>query len=243
MKPLLELDAVSLSYGAIRAVEGVTLTVGEDEIVAIIGGNGAGKTSLLKGIAGLIAPAAGRVILSGADITAMPPHRRVAAGVALSPEGRQVFPDQTVADNLILGAYARKLSNAQLNQEIEEKFALFPILAERRTQPAVTLSGGEQQMLAIGRALMSKPRLLLLDEPSLGLAPLIVRDVFRIIEGLRGRGMSILLVEQMANLALKVANRAYVLETGRITLQGPSRELVDDPRIRAAYLGVSHGAA
>jgi branched-chain amino acid transport system ATP-binding protein len=243
VKSLLELDAVSLSYGAIRAVESVTLTVGEDEIVAIIGGNGAGKTSLLKGIAGLIAPAAGRVILSGADITAMPPHRRVAAGVALSPEGRQVFPDQTVADNLTLGAYARKLSKAQLNQEIDEKFALFPILAERRTQPAVTLSGGEQQMLAIGRALMSKPRLLLLDEPSLGLAPLIVRDVFRIIEGLRGRGMSILLVEQMANLALKVANRAYVLETGRITLQGPSRELVDDPRIRAAYLGVSHGAA
>jgi branched-chain amino acid transport system ATP-binding protein len=243
VKPLLELDSVSLSYGAIRAVEGVTLTVGEDEIVAIIGGNGAGKTSLLKGIAGLIAPAAGRVIFSGANITAMPPHRRVAAGVALSPEGRQVFPDQTVADNLILGAYARKISKAQLNQEIEEKFALFPILAERRTQPAVTLSGGEQQMLAIGRALMSKPRLLLLDEPSLGLAPLIVRDVFRIIEGLRGRGMSILLVEQMANLALKVANRAYVLETGRITLQGPSRELVDDPRIRAAYLGVSHGAA
>jgi branched-chain amino acid transport system ATP-binding protein len=242
MKPLLELDAVSLSYGAIRAVEGVTLAVGEDEIVAIIGGNGAGKTSLLKGIAGLIAPVTGRVTLSGANITAMPPHRRVAAGVALSPEGRQVFPDQTVADNLILGAYARKLSKAQLNQEIEEKFALFPILAERRTQPAVTLSGGEQQMLAIGRALMSKPRLLLLDEPSLGLAPLIVRDVFHIIEGLRGRGMSILLVEQMANLALKVANRAYVLETGRITLQGPSRELVDDPRIRAAYLGVSHGA-
>lgn len=238
---LLEISGLGLSYGPIRAADNISLQVGADEIVAIIGGNGAGKTSLLKGIAGLLTPTTGTVRFSGEDITRLAPHRRVATGIALSPEGRQVFPDQSVADNLILGAYARNLGRAELDAEIEEKFALFPRLAERRNQPALTLSGGEQQMLAIARALMSRPRLLLLDEPSLGLAPIIVRDVFRIIETLRGRGISILIVEQMANLALKVSNRAYVIESGRITLEGKSADLLHDPRIRAAYLGVSHG--
>lgn len=238
---LLEVSGLGLSYGPIRAAEDISLHVEPDEIVAIIGGNGAGKTSLLKGIAGLLTPTTGTIRFSGEEITRLAPHRRVTAGIALSPEGRQVFPDQSVTDNLVLGAYARNLGRAELEAEIEEKFTLFPRLAERRNQPALTLSGGEQQMLAIARALMSRPRLLLLDEPSLGLAPIIVRDVFRIIETLRGRGISILIVEQMANLALKVSNRAYVIESGRITLEGKSADLLHDPRIRAAYLGVSHG--
>ncbi|OYU47221.1 MAG: ABC transporter ATP-binding protein [Rhizobiales bacterium PAR1] len=238
---MLEVSGLGLAYGPIRAAEDISLQVGADEIVAIIGGNGAGKTSLLKGIAGLLTPTTGTVRFSGEDITRLAPHRRVGLGIALSPEGRQVFPDQSVADNLVLGAYARNFARGELEAEIEEKFALFPRLAERRNQPALTLSGGEQQMLAIARALMSRPRLLLLDEPSLGLAPIIVRDVFRIIETLRGRGISILIVEQMANLALKVSNRAYVIESGRITLDGKSADLLHDPRIRAAYLGVSHG--
>lgn len=242
MSTLLNISGLSLGYGPIRAVDDVALTVGQNEIVAIIGGNGAGKTSLLKGIAGLLSPISGKVELDGADITRMPAHERVRLGIALSPEGRQVFPDQSVNDNLILGAYARKLGPSELARAIDEKFELFPRLAERRDQPALTLSGGEQQMLAIARALMSSPRVLLLDEPSLGLAPLIVRDVFRIVQGLRSRGIAILIVEQMANLALKVADRGYVLETGRITFSGEARTLSRDPRIRAAYLGVSHGA-
>ena len=243
MSALLEISGLSLGYGPIRAVDDVSLTVGQNEIVAIIGGNGAGKTSLLKGIAGLLSPLTGSIHLDGRDITRVAAHQRVRSGIALSPEGRQVFPDQSVKDNLILGAYSLNLDAAALEREIDEKFDLFPRLAERRDQPALTLSGGEQQMLAIARALMSRPRLLLLDESSLGLAPLIVRDVFRIVESLQSRGIAILIVEQMANLALKVASRAYVLETGRITLSGDARNLAHDPRIRAAYLGVSHGAA
>ncbi len=241
MSTLLTLNGLSLGYGPIRAVDNVSLTVGPNEIVAIIGGNGAGKTTLLKGIAGLLTPTAGTVAFDGQDITRRAPHLRVRDGIALSPEGRGVFPDQSVKDNLILGAYARALDNATLEQEIAEKFALFPILNERQDQPAMTLSGGEQQMLAMARALMSNPRLLLLDEPSLGLAPLIVRDVFRIIAALKARGIAIVIVEQMANLALKVADRAYVLETGRITVAGTARDLAHDPRVRAAYLGGSHG--
>ena len=242
MSALLNISGLSLGYGPIRAVDDVALTVAPNEIVAIIGGNGAGKTTLLKGIAGLLSPLSGKIELGGADITRMPAHVRVRNGIALSPEGRQVFPDQSVKDNLILGAYSRNPDAAELARAIDEKFELFPRLAERRDQPALTLSGGEQQVLAIARALMSSPRLLLLDEPSLGLAPLIVRDVFRIVQSLRSRGIAILIVEQMANLALKVADRGYVLETGRITLSGEARALARDPRVRAAYLGVSHGA-
>jgi len=241
--PLLELKDVSLDYGPIRAVDRASISVEPGEVVAIIGGNGAGKSTLLKGVSGLLTPSEGSILFDGQDISRLPPHQRVARGIAMSPEGRQVFPDQTVHDNLVLGAYARGLSDKALAAAIDEQFDLFPRLRERRDQPAVTLSGGEQQMLAMARALMASPRLLLLDEPSLGLAPLIVRDIFQIIRSLRERQITILLVEQMATMALKAAHRAYVLETGRITLTGTGAELLNDPKVRAAYLGVAHDAA
>ncbi|WP_293419376.1 ABC transporter ATP-binding protein [Phreatobacter sp.] len=241
--PLLELRDVSLDYGPIRAVDRASISVEPGEVVAIIGGNGAGKSTLLKGVSGLLTPSEGSILFDGQDISRLPPHQRVARGIAMSPEGRQVFPDQTVHDNLVLGAYARGLSDKALAAAIDEQFGLFPRLRERRDQPAVTLSGGEQQMLAMARALMASPRLLLLDEPSLGLAPLIVRDIFQIIRSLRERQITILLVEQMATMALKAAHRAYVLETGRITLTGTGAELLNDPKVRAAYLGVAHDAA
>jgi len=239
---MLELEGVGLAYGAIRAVTGASIAVERGQVVTIVGANGAGKTTLLKAIAGLMPLASGRVRFEDRDISGVPPHRRVAAGIALSPEGRQVFPDQTVRDNLVLGAYSRRLDTAELDAAIEEKFDIFPRLRERQDQIAVTLSGGEQQMLTIARALMGNPRLLLLlDEPSLGLAPLIVREIFATIRALRERGVTVLLVEQMANLALGVADHAYVLETGRITLSGTGRELLRHPRVRAAYLGGAHG--
>jgi branched-chain amino acid transport system ATP-binding protein len=238
---MLELEGVGLAYGAIRAVTGASIVVEHGQVVTIVGANGAGKTTLLKAIAGLMPLASGRVRFEDRDISGLRANRRVAAGIALSPEGRQVFPDQTVRDNLVLGAYSRRLDAAALEAAIEEQFGIFPRLRERQHQVAVTLSGGEQQMLAIARALMSNPRLLLLDEPSLGLAPLIVRDIFATIRTLRERGVTVLLVEQMANLALGVADRAYVLETGRITLSGTGRELLRHPRVRAAYLGGAHG--
>src|SRR3954469_19240912 len=237
---MLELEGVGLAYGAIRAVTGASIMVEHGQVVTIVGANGAGKTTLLKAIAGLMPLAAGRVRFEDRDISGMQAHRRVAAGIALSPEGRQVFPDQTVRDNLVLGAYSRRLDTAALEAAINAQFEIFPRLHERQDQAAVTLSGGEQQMLAIARALMSNPRLLL-DEPSLGLAPLIVREIFAIIRTLRERGVTVLLVEQMANLALGVADHAYVLETGRITLSGTGRELLRHPRVRAAYLGGAHG--
>src|SRR3712207_4874965 len=207
---MLELEGVGLAYGAIRAVTGASIEVERGQVVTIVGANGAGKTTLLKAIAGLMPLASGRVRFEDRDISGMPAHRRVAAGIALSPEGRQVFPDQTVRDNLVLGAYSRRLDAAALEAAIEEQFEIFSRLRERQDQVAVTLSGGEQQMLAIARALMGNPRLLLLDEPSLGLAPLIVREIFATIRALRERGVTVLLVEQMANLALGVADSAYV---------------------------------
>ena len=234
---MLQLNSVSLSYGPIQAVSGASIEVEQGQIVAIVGANGAGKTTLLKSIAGLMPLASGRIEFEGRDISTLPPHRRLGTGIALSPEGRQVFPDQTVRDNLELGAYSRRLDAAALEAAIEEQYGLFPRLRERQGQMAVTLSGGEQQMLAIGRALMGAPRLLLLDEPSLGLAPLIIKEIFSIIRALRAGGMTVLLVEQMANLALGVADRAYVLETGRVTLSGTGAELLQDPQVRAAYLG------
>jgi branched-chain amino acid transport system ATP-binding protein len=239
--PMLELQGVGLSYGAIRAVTDASISVEQGQVVAIVGANGAGKTTLLKAIAGLMPPSAGTVRFEGQDITRMAPHRRVAAGIALSPEGRQVFPDQTVRDNLVLGAWSRGLEPRALEAEIDAKFEIFPRLRERQGQMAVTLSGGEQQMVAIARALMGAPRLLLLDEPSLGLAPLIVREIFATIRRLRAAGVTVLLVEQMANLALGVADRAYVLETGRVTLSGTGQELLRHPQVRAAYLGGAHG--
>jgi branched-chain amino acid transport system ATP-binding protein len=234
---MLKVDAVKVSYGAIQAVKGVSLEVRSGEVVAIIGANGAGKSTLLKSIAGLEPVAEGRVLIDGKNCTAVPAHRRVGLGVALSPEGRGIFPDQTVRENLMLGAYSLKQSTAAREAAIEREFARFPRLKEREDQLSGTLSGGEQQMLAIARALMSEPRLCLLDEPSLGLAPLIIKDIFAVVRELRKSGLAILLVEQMAKLALGVADRAYVLETGLITLEGSGRELLNDPKVKAAYLG------
>jgi branched-chain amino acid transport system ATP-binding protein len=234
---MLKLDSVNVSYGAIQAVRDVSIEVPKGEVVTIIGANGAGKSTLLKSVVGLEQVTGGRVFFDGEDITAMAAHRRTGMGVALSPEGRGVFSDQSVRDNLLLGAYSKKDTAAQTEQKIEQFFVMFPRLKERQEQFAGTLSGGEQQMLAIARALMSEPKLLLLDEPSLGLAPLIIRDIFNTIRALRETGLTILLVEQMANQALGVADRAYVLETGRITLQGKGCDLLNDPKVRAAYLG------
>ncbi|MDP3166619.1 MAG: ABC transporter ATP-binding protein [Hydrogenophaga sp.] len=236
---MLKLESVQISYGAIQAVKGVSLEVKAGEIVTIIGANGAGKSTLLRGIVGLEPLQSGRIYIDCKDCTAVPPHKRVGLGVALSPEGRGVFPDQTVRENLLLGAYSRQGNLARTRVLIEREFERFPRLKERANQLAGTLSGGEQQMLAISRALMSEPRLLLLDEPSLGLAPLIIADVFRSIRSLHESGLTILLVEQMANQALAVADRAYVLETGKVTLQGSGHELLRDSKVRAAYLGAS----
>jgi branched-chain amino acid transport system ATP-binding protein len=234
---MLKLEAVKVSYGAIQAVNGVSLEVRSGEVVAIIGANGAGKSTLLKSMVGLEPVAEGRVLIDGKNCTSVPAHQRVGLGVAMSPEGRGIFADQTVRENLMLGAYSRKQSAAQREAAIEREFARFPRLQERQHQLSGTLSGGEQQMLAIARALMSEPRLCLLDEPSLGLAPLIIKDIFAAIRELRKSGLAILLVEQMAKLALEVADRAYVLETGLITLEGSGRELLNDPKVKAAYLG------
>ena len=234
---MLKLDSVKISYGAIQAVKGVSLEVREGEVVTIIGANGAGKSTLLKAIVGLEPVAEGRVLIDGKDCTTVPGHKRVGLGVAMSPEGRGVFADQTVRENLMLGAYSRKGDAAATDAAIEREFKRFPRLRERQDQLSGTMSGGEQQMLAISRALMSDPRLLLLDEPSLGLAPLIIKDIFAAIRQLRESGLTILLVEQMAKQALGVADRAYVLETGCIALEGSGRELLANPKVKAAYLG------
>ena len=234
---MLKLESVKVSYGAIEAVKGVSLEVRAGEVVTLIGANGAGKSTLLKSIVGLEPLREGRVLIDANDCTAMPAHQRVGLGVALAPEGRGVFPDQTVRENLMLGAYSRRLKPDLIAQSIEREFQRFPRLRERQNQLSGTLSGGEQQMLAIARALMSEPRLLLLDEPSLGLAPLIIKTIFDVIRDLRQSGLTILLVEQMAKQALGVADRAYVMETGHITLEGSGRELLDNPKVKAAYLG------
>lgn len=234
---MLKLESVELAYGAIQAVKGVSIEVKAGEVVAIIGANGAGKTTLLKGIAGIEPLTGGKMMLNGSDCSRVPAHQRVSLGLALSPEGRGVFPDQTVRENLLLGAYSKRTDPRRTESLIEREFRRFPRLGERRDQLAGTLSGGEQQMLAMSRALMSEPRLLLLDEPSLGLAPLIILEIFRSIRELRDAGLTILLVEQMARQALAVADRAYVLETGAIIGHGTGKELLNDPKVRAAYLG------
>lgn len=234
---MLKLDSVKVSYGAIEAVKGVSLEVRAGEVVTIIGANGAGKSTLLKSIVGLEPVAGGKVFIDGKDCTQIPAYQRVGLGVAMSPEGRGVFADQTVRENLMLGAYSRRKDPAATEAAIEREFARFPRLRERQDQLSGTLSGGEQQMLAIARALMSEPRLLLLDEPSLGLAPLIIKDIFEAIRQLRQSGLTILLVEQMAKQALGIADRAYVLETGLITAEGSGSALLNDPKVKAAYLG------
>ena len=234
---MLQIDSIEMSYGAIQAIRGVSFSVAKGEVVAIIGANGAGKSTLLKGVAGIEPLKQGRIIWNGIDISQVPAHERLRFGIALAPEGRGVFPDQSIRDNLLLGAYAIRNDKERVANLLEQEFQRFPRLKERSEQMAGTLSGGEQQMLAISRALMSQPQLLLLDEPSLGLAPLIMREIFQSIKSLREAGLTILLVEQMANQALKVADRAYVLETGSVKLGGSGKELADRPDVRAAYLG------
>ncbi|KAB2674976.1 MAG: ABC transporter ATP-binding protein [Verrucomicrobia bacterium] len=234
---MLEVQDISVGYGAIAALHGVSLRVGAGEIVTLIGGNGAGKTTTLRAVSGLVKPRSGRILFDGRDITGWPAHRLVAAGLAHVPEGRMVFANLTVLENLRMGAYLRR-DRAEVNRSLGHVYRVFPRLEERQAQPAGTLSGGEQQMLAIGRALMSKPRFLMLDEPSLGIAPLLVKSIFeRIVEINRDDGITILLVEQNANLALRVSGRGYVLETGRITLADTAAALQDNPQVRGAYLG------
>jgi branched-chain amino acid transport system ATP-binding protein len=233
---LLEIDDVHVFYGQVEALKGVTLGVGRGEIVALIGANGAGKTTTLKMISGVRPLRTGHVRFDGADITKLAGHRRVALGLSQAPEGRGLFPGMTVYENLEMGAYHRK---APLAEDFDRVFALFPRLAERRTQMGGTLSGGEQQMVAIGRALMARPELLLLDEPSMGLAPMLVSQIFAIIREINEQGTTVLLVEQNAVQALSLAHRAYVLELGRVVREAPARELLDDPAVREAYLGSS----
>ena len=233
---LLELRDVRAKYGAIEALKGISLTVDAGEIVTLIGANGAGKTTTLTCISGLHKPSSGSVTLDGHDLNPLPAHDIVRLGLAHSPEGRRVFARMTVAENLELGAYTRT-DPAGVQTDFERVYTLFPVLKDRRQQAAGTLSGGEQQMLAVGRAMMTKPRLLLLDEPSLGLAPLIVARIFEVIRTLNQEGVTILLVEQNARMALKIAHRAYVLETGEVTMSGPASEVLADPRVQAAYLG------
>jgi branched-chain amino acid transport system ATP-binding protein len=231
---LLEVSDVVVHYGKIAALKDVTLGVDEGEIVALIGANGAGKTTTLKTISGLRPLSAGRIVFEGADISRMPGHKRVVAGIGQAPEGRGVFPGMTVQENLLMGAFTRKGS---VTKELDEVYELFPRLAERKNQSGGTMSGGEQQMVAIGRALMAKPRVLLLDEPSMGLAPILVNQIFEIIKEINNRGTTVLLVEQNAQQALNLAHRAYVLETGRVVKSADASLLLDDPQVRAAYLG------
>lgn len=234
---MLSIRNLAVHYGAIQALKGVSLEVNAGEVVTLIGGNGAGKSTLMKAISGLESAAGGDILFEGQSLHGVAAHRRVALGIAQAPEGRQVFADQTVRDNLMLGAYLRPARDPGIERDIEEQFDTFPRLRERQHQIAGTMSGGEQQMLAIARALMARPRVLLLDEPSLGLAPLIVKEIFAVIRTLKQRGVTILLVEQMANQALKVADRAYVIKTGEITSSGTAQAVLADPAVREAYLG------
>ena len=233
---MLTIENISVNYGAIEALTDISIHVGEREVVTLIGANGAGKTTTLRTITGLLEPTEGRILFEGQEIQGVPTHRLVARGISMSPEGRGVFANLSVRENLQMGAYLKK-NKQEISEDMENGFRLFPRLKEREQQKAGTLSGGEQQMLAMARALMSRPRLLLLDEPSLGLAPLVVHTIFEAIEEIRGKGTTILLVEQNAHAALKHSDRAYVLETGKIVMEGHSADLAADPRIKEAYLG------
>ncbi|ERK71937.1 ABC transporter ATP-binding protein [Leifsonia naganoensis] len=234
---LLELKNVSVAYGRIEAIHDMSFSVEEGEIVSLIGANGAGKSTTMKTISGILNPSQGTIHFDGQDITKMKAHIRVVRGISQAPEGRGIFPGMTVMENLDMGAFGRK-DRSGMAADFERVFGLFPRLAERKTQVGGTMSGGEQQMLAIGRALMSSPRLLLLDEPSMGLAPQFIKQIFTIISEINQQGTTVLLVEQNANQALARANRAFVLETGSITRSGTGRELLADPAIKEAYLGV-----
>ncbi len=232
---LLEIDNIHVYYGAIHAIKGVSFKVEEHEIVTLIGANGAGKSTTLNTISGLLKPRGGHIIFDGADLSAVPASKVVSRGMALCPEGRRIFQQMTVRENLEMGGYTRPKS--EIPASTEEMFQYFPRLKEREKQIAGTLSGGEQQMLAMARALMSRPKLLMLDEPSMGLAPILVEQIFDIIKALHAGGTTILLVEQNAQMALSVADRAYVLETGRISMEGPADELLHNDAVRQAYLG------
>ena len=233
-EPILKIEDLQVNYGGIEAVKGISFEVQEEQIVTLIGSNGAGKSSTLRTISGLVKPSGGKILFAGEDITGKDPTQIVTQGVTLVPEGRRIFPDMTVLENLKIGAYLRK---DDLSADIEWVYSLFPRLKERSWQAGGTLSGGEQQMLAMARALMSKPRLLMLDEPSMGLAPILVEQIFDIIRALHKSGTTILLVEQNAQMALSVANRAYVLETGKISMSGDAQELLHNDAVRKAYLG------
>ena len=235
---VMEVDGLHVFYGAVEALKGMSFNVREGEVVSIIGSNGAGKTTTLKTVSGvseLYKTVRGRISILGQRVESWTAHKIARLGVAHSPEGRKVFPNQTVRDNLMLGAFTRK--DSEVDKDIEEQYERFPILGQRRAQPAGLMSGGEQQMLAMARALMARPKILLFDEPSMGLAPLIVKQVFEIIAQLKQEGKTILLVEQMAFQALGISDRAYVLETGAITMEGGGKQLLEDPRVKEAYLG------
>jgi branched-chain amino acid transport system ATP-binding protein len=233
---MLEILDLKVSYGAIKALDGVSLSVPRGASVALLGANGSGKSTTIRAITGLAAIESGRILYDGRDLKGLPPHEVVRRGVAVAPEGRRVFTNLSVHENLLIGSYIRRDKEA-VSHDLKEIYATFPRLAERRDQAAGTLSGGEQQMLALGRSLMSRPRLLLLDEPSLGLAPLLVKEVFHIVSRLNRRGVTILLVEQNAAAALQIAGYGYVLETGRLVLEGPGAELLKHPHLKDAYLG------
>ncbi|MFM1655634.1 ABC transporter ATP-binding protein [Brevibacillus sp. B_LB10_24] len=234
---MLQIEGLSIHYGVIPAVKKLNIEVKQGEVVTLIGANGSGKTTTLRGISGITRAKEGKILFQGKDITKMEAHQIVAMGISQVPEGRGVFPDLKVIENLYMGAYLRR-DKKQIQQDVEEVFHLFPRLEERKEQVAGTLSGGEQQMLAMGRALMSKPKLLLLDEPSMGLAPIIVKEIFKIVKRINEEGTTVLLVEQNANMALSVAHRGYVLETGEIVEQGTVTELQNNDKIRKIYLGI-----
>jgi branched-chain amino acid transport system ATP-binding protein len=233
---MLTLDNVNVYYGAIHALRNVSLTVNQGEVVTLIGANGAGKSTTLRAITGLLCPRSGRIVFEGQDVTGMAAHRLVARGISMSPEGRGVFANLTVLENLEMGAYLTR-DSARVTRDLDRVFSLFPRLQERTRQRAGTLSGGEQQMLAMARALMSRPKLLLLDEPSLGLAPIVCRTIFSTIDEIKAAGTTVLLVEQNANAALKHSDRGYVLETGAVILHGSAASIAGDARVREAYLG------
>ena len=234
---LLEIKDLKVAYGKIQAIKGISLHINAGEIVTLVGANGAGKTTLLKSISGILKPSAGVINFEGKDVQTIAPHNRVLEGLCQAPEGRGIFPGMTVLENLEMGKYARKDWKNELKEDLDRIYTLFPRLKERQNQAGGTLSGGEQQMLSIGRALMSRPRLLLLDEPSMGLAPKFIQQIFNIIREIQAQGVSILLVEQNAAQALSCANRAYVLETGNIVKEGPGKDLLNDDAIKKAYLG------
>ncbi|MEE8836538.1 MAG: ABC transporter ATP-binding protein [Eubacteriales bacterium] len=234
---MLKVENLKVRYGMIEAIKGISFHVDDGEIVTLIGANGAGKTTTMHAISGLLKPAEGSITLDGQELTRIAPHKIVSLGLAQVPEGRRVFAQQTVEENLMLGAYSRKGAASDVQADEEKVFTLFPRLKERRSQMAGTLSGGEQQMLAMGRALMARPRIILMDEPSMGLSPLLVKEIFHIIEDINRQGTTVLLVEQNAKMALAIADRAYVLETGKITLEGTGDELARDERVQKAYLG------